>query len=207
MQLILQIVLTGQIIVIHLRKNLTISRSHQKVEALKADTVGDMERRQASSVNKLGQVEDETQRIRSSIEENIAQNSQFQADVNQTIAGMQSSLNSIRQENNVKVAELNEKIAQLDAKILRMGESLGKAQQAKVEEAEKRAADAARRAEEARQKAAEAARSANTATRPSASTRTAAATGTTGSACTVRSCARPRITWPRRRDLPIHASP
>ncbi len=124
---------------------------NQKVEALKADTVGDMERRQASSVNKLGQVEDETQRIRSSIEENIAQNSQFQADVNQTIAGMQSSLNSIRQENNVKVAELNEKIAQLDAKILRMGESLGKAQQAKVEEAEKRAADAARRAEEARQ--------------------------------------------------------
>ena len=104
---------------------------NQKVEALKADTVGDMERRQASSVNKLGQVEDETQRIRSSIEENIAQNSQFQADVNQTIAGMQSSLNSIRQENNVKVAELNEKIAQLDAKILRMGESLGKAQQAR----------------------------------------------------------------------------
>ncbi len=96
---------------------------NQKVEALRADEVGQMERRQASSVNKLGQVEDETQRIRSSIEENIAQNAQFQTEVNETMAGMRSSLESMRQENNVKIAELNEKIADLDAKMLRMGES------------------------------------------------------------------------------------
>ena len=57
---------------------------NQKVEALRAGEMGSMERRQASAVNKLGEVEDETQRMRSNMEDSIAQNSRFQTDVKQS---------------------------------------------------------------------------------------------------------------------------
>ncbi len=131
---------------------------NQKVEALRAGEMGSMERRQASAVNKLGEVEDETQRMRSNMEDSIAQNSRFQTDVKQSIAGMQASLDSSRQASDSKVAELNARIAALESQLQRMHDSASKAQQEKVAAAEQRAAEAQKRAEEARRRANDAAR-------------------------------------------------
>lgn len=131
---------------------------NQKVEALRAGEMGSMERRQASAVNKLGEVEDETQRMRSNMEDSIAQNSRFQADVKQSIAGMQASLDSSRQASDSKFAELNARIAALESQLQRMHDSASKAQQEKVAAAEQRAAEAQKRAEEARRRANDAAR-------------------------------------------------
>lgn len=69
---------------------------NQKLEDVKSNTVGQMQKKQASSVSKLDQVEDETQRIKSSIEENTSQTNQFREQVNQNFAKLQSSMETTR---------------------------------------------------------------------------------------------------------------
>ena len=127
---------------------------NQKVEDVKTNTVNQMQKRQASSVSKLDQVEDETQRIKSTIEESTSQSTQFREHTKESIANLQKSVESIRADHDAKLAEINQKIAVLDEKLSQVGESFGKAQQARIGEAEKRAQEAAKKAEEAKQRAA-----------------------------------------------------
>ncbi|MCL2341219.1 MAG: hypothetical protein FWC49_05890, partial [Proteobacteria bacterium] len=129
---------------------------NQKVEDVRTNTVGQMQKRQASSVSKLDQVEDETQRIRSSIEENSSQNTQFREQVNQNLAKLQGSVDNTKSSQDAKIAELNQKIAALEEKLSTVSEHYSKAQQERVSEADKKAQAAAQKAEAAKQKAAQA---------------------------------------------------
>ena len=54
---------------------------NQKLENVKSTTVNQMQRRQANSVTKLDQVENETLRLRSSLQENQGQTERFRSDV------------------------------------------------------------------------------------------------------------------------------
>ena len=77
---------------------------NQKLEDVKSNTVNQMQKRQASSVSKIDQVEDETLKIRSSLEENASQNSQFREHVNQNISKVQSSVDAVKTDHDSKIA-------------------------------------------------------------------------------------------------------
>jgi DNA anti-recombination protein RmuC len=141
---------------------------NQKVEDVKTNAVNPMQKRQASSVSKIDQVEDETMRIKSTLEESSSQSHQFREQTKENIANLQKSVESMRTANETKIAELNQKIAVLDEKLSQVGENFSKAQQARIGEAEKRAQEAAKKAEEAKQRAASASSSATTAPSTSA---------------------------------------
>ena len=89
--------------------------------------------------------------------------------VNQKVEDVKT--NAIRNNNDAKFTEMNQKIAVLDEKLTQVGDHFGKAQQARISEAEKRAQEAAKKAEEAKQRAA-AASSATTVTNAAASSAT-----------------------------------
>ncbi len=144
---------------------------NQKVEDVKTNTVNQMQKRQASSVSKIDQVEDETLRIKSTIEETSSQSNQFREQTKENIANLQKAVDAIRNSNDAKFNEMNQKIAVLDEKLTQVGDHFGKAQQVRISEAEKRAQEAAKKAEEAKQRAA-AASSATAATSAAASTST-----------------------------------
>lgn len=145
---------------------------NQKVEDVKTNTVTPMQKRQASSVSKIDQVEDETHRIKTTIEESTSQSIQFREQTKENIANLQKAVDAIRNSNDAKFSEINQKIAVLDEKLTQVSDHFGKAQQARISEAEKRAQEAAKKAEEAKQRAA-AASSATTATSAAASSSTA----------------------------------
>lgn len=150
---------------------------NQKVEDVKTNAVNPMQKRQASSVSKIDQVEDETQRIKSTIEESSSQSNQFREQTKENIANLQKAVESIRNSNETKLAELNQKIAVLDEKITQVGDNFGKVQQSRISEAEKRAQEAAKKAEEAKQRAAAASSSATAATSATASASSSTAGG------------------------------
>ena len=108
---------------------------NQKVEDVRNNAVDQMQKRQASSVSKIDQVEGETLRIRSTIEETTAQTTQFRDETRENIAGLQTSLAALRTEQDAKLAEMNQKIAILEEKITQVTESFSKAQQTRINEA------------------------------------------------------------------------
>ncbi len=119
---------------------------NQKVEDVKTNAVDQMRKRQASSVSKIDQVEDETLRIRSAIEETTAQNQG-------NIAALQNAVSGLRTEYDAKFSEQNARIQALEEKIAILSENFSKAQQARLNEAERKAQLAAQRAEEAKKRA------------------------------------------------------
>lgn len=125
--------------------NYQIRSVNQKVEEVKANTVNQMQKRQASSVNKIDAVEGETQQLRALIDESNHNTSQLREQTQGEIAALQSSLDQIRQDYNQRVEALELKVSQLS-------ETLVRAQQARVMAAEQKAREAARRAEEARRR-------------------------------------------------------
>ncbi len=118
---------------------------NKKVEEVKGTTVDQMQKRQASSVNKIDTFNDDLMKIQSAIEENGFQNSKFREKTKEDIAGLQNRIMQLQSENEQRIALLNDKFNQLSGNLTQM-------RQAKIQDAEKRARDAARRAEEARRK-------------------------------------------------------
>lgn len=146
---------------------------NQKVEDVKTNAVNPMQKRQASSVSKIDQVEDETLRIKSTIEETSSQSNQFREQTKENIANLQKSVEAIRNNNDAKFSEINQKIAVLDEKLTQVSDHFGKVQQARISEAEKRAQEAAKKAEEAKQRAAAASSAATAPSNATAASSTA----------------------------------
>jgi len=125
--------------------NYQIRSVNQKVEEVKSTTANQIQKRQASSVNKIDAVSGETQQLRALIAENEQKSSQYRKQTAESFASLHAMVEQLRAEN-------EQRIKVLQARIDQLGGSLERMQQVRVQAAEKRARDAARRAEEARRK-------------------------------------------------------
>ena len=129
-----------------LRKlNYQVRAVNQKVEEVKSNSVDQLQKRQASSVNKIDQVDQELVRLKAQIEENAHKADLYRRQTSDSISNMQAALEERLAANEQKTAALQQQIQQLTSGIDSM-------QQARIREAEQRARDAARKAELAKQR-------------------------------------------------------
>jgi len=136
---------------------------NQKLENVKSTTVNQMQQRQASSVTKLDQVENETMRIRSNLQENQGQTERFRSEVTQNITGLQAAVEGNRQETTNQLAQLDQRIRVLEQKLDVAVDNFTSIQQQRVDEAKRRAREAEQRALELQRRAKEKSRTAPTA--------------------------------------------
>ncbi|WP_028584262.1 tetratricopeptide repeat protein [Desulfogranum mediterraneum] len=127
--------------------NYQLRAVNQKVEDVKSNAVNKMQKRQASSVNKIDQVESETMRLKSMIEENAHQASLQREQSKEDLANLQAMIESMAAENSTRQLELRQQVTLLEQQLARLSGNLERLQQLKVREAEQRAREAARRAE------------------------------------------------------------
>lgn len=135
--------------------NYQIRAVNQKVEEVRTKAVGTIQKRQASSVSKIDQVEEETLRLKSRLEESEHRASQFRQETTQDLAALHKAVEQLRSENEQKMQELAQKVDRLNA-------AFSKVQQERIRAAEERAREAARRAEAARRRVVAAAGSGGT---------------------------------------------
>ena len=125
--------------------NYQIRAVNQKVEEVRTKAVGTIQKRQASSVSKIDQVEEETLRLKSRLEESEHRASQFRRKTGQDLAALEKAVAQLRADNEQKIEELAQKVDRLNA-------AFSKVQQERIRAAEERAREAARRAEAARRR-------------------------------------------------------
>ncbi len=125
--------------------NYQIRAVNQKVEEVRTKAVGTIQKRQASSVSKIDQVEEETLRLKSRLEESEHLAGQFREKTGQDLAALHKAVEQLRAENEEKIRALEQKVDQLSA-------AFTKVQQERIRAAEERAREAARRAEAARKR-------------------------------------------------------
>ena len=129
-----------------LRKlNYQVRAVNQKVEEVKNSAVENLQKRQASSVNKLDQVDEEITRLQARLEEMAHRQKQAQTQNTQALTDLQTLLQERLVSDEQKISELQQQLDSLTAGIDSM-------QQARIREAEKRAQEAARKAELARKR-------------------------------------------------------
>lgn len=120
---------------------------NQKVEDVRGTAVDQMQKRQASSVSRIDEVQNEVIQLRSAIDERAHQENLFREQSKESTAGLQSMIEGMRTENDNRLKLLEDRVSQLERNLDQMSE-------ARIKEAEVRAREAARRAEEARQRTA-----------------------------------------------------
>ncbi len=125
--------------------NYQIRSVNQKVEEIKAKTVSKMQQRQASSVNKIVAIQDESQQLRALIDECNHKNQQLNEQSQSEIAGLKSTVEQLRM-------DYDQRIKDLELKVDQLSQTMIQAQQERVQAAEMKAREAARRAEEARKR-------------------------------------------------------
>ncbi len=125
--------------------NYQVRAVNQKVEEVKNSTVEKLQKRQASSVNKIDQVAEDITRLKARLEENDHRQSQDHEQMTQALSDMQAALEERLATDEQKINQLQQQVEQLTTGIESM-------QQARIRDAEKRAREAARKAELARQR-------------------------------------------------------
>ncbi len=125
--------------------NYQIRTVNQKVEEVKSSTVNQMQKRQASSANKIDAVSGETQQLRALIEESGQKSSRLREQTKEDVAALQATVEQMR-------TESEQRIRALEAKVDQLAGSLDRLHQARVQAAEQRARQAAKRAEEAQRR-------------------------------------------------------
>ncbi len=118
---------------------------NKKVDEMRGTTVDQMQKKQASSFNRIDDVNDALLQIRSSLEENALMESQFREQTKEDFSGLQVSANRLQAENKRKIQILEGKIQQLHSEMASL-------KQDRIRYAEKRVQTAARQAEEARRR-------------------------------------------------------
>ena len=125
--------------------NYQIRTVNQKVEEVKSSTANQMQKGQASSVNRIDAMSGETQQLRALVEESGQKSSQLREQTKQDLAALQNTVEQMRMENEQRIKALEVRIDQVSG-------NLDRVQKARVQAAEQRAREAARRAEEARKR-------------------------------------------------------
>jgi tol-pal system protein YbgF len=125
--------------------NYQVRAVNQRVEDVKSTTVDQMQKRQASSVSKIDQVDEALMQLDARLEENAHQESVYRQQNNEHLANLQTILEERLAVSDRKILELQRQLDQLTAGIDSM-------QQARVQAAERRAREASKRAEQAKQR-------------------------------------------------------
>lgn len=123
---------------------------NQKVEDVRGTTVDQMQKRQASAVSRVDEVQSEVVQLRSAMDERAHQENLFREQVKESTSGLQAMIEKMQTENDTRLKLLEDRVNQLERNLDKMTE-------VRIKEAEERAREAARRAEEARQRSAAAA--------------------------------------------------
>lgn len=125
--------------------NYQVRAVNQRVEDVKNTTVDQMQKRQASSVSKIDQVDEALMQVNARIDENTHLANQYHQQTSESISALEAGLEERLAASEKKILDLEQQLKQLTAGIDSM-------QQARVNAAQQRAAEAARRAELARQR-------------------------------------------------------
>jgi tol-pal system protein YbgF len=104
-----------------------------------------MQKRQASSVNKIDAVAGETEQLRALVEESDQKSTRLREQTVAEMAALQTTIERMRADNEQRIKKLETRVDQLAA-------SLDRVLQVRVQAAEQRARQAAKRAEEARKR-------------------------------------------------------
>lgn len=118
---------------------------NKKVEDVQNSTVDQIQKRQASSVNRLDTIQNDFMQLQSSVEESNHQQQLANEKIKEDLAGLRAMIDRSMAENAQRLQLLEQRMEQLEGNIDRMAE-------ARIQEAEQRAREAAMRAEEARQR-------------------------------------------------------
>jgi tol-pal system protein YbgF len=118
---------------------------NKKVEDVQNSTVDQIQKRQASSVNRIDSIQSEFLQLRAMVEESAHQQQLANEKIKEDIAGLRTMVDRTTAENAKRLQLLEQRLEQLETNIDQMA-------QARIREAEQRAREAARRAEEARQR-------------------------------------------------------
>ncbi len=118
---------------------------NKKVEDLQANTVGDIQKKQASSSGQLNELQQEILALKSELEATAAVNRQFQQQNKALESSLQEIVTKQSSETDIKISQLNEQLKQQQDNVTTL-------QAARVQEAERRARAAAEAAEAARLK-------------------------------------------------------
>lgn len=127
--------------------NYQIRAVNQKVEEMRGRDVDQMQKRQASSVSRLDQMESDIAQLRSLLEEKAQQESMLRDQSKENVVGLQATVERTQADLDSRIKVLEDRVGQLESNLDRMGE-------ARIRDAEERAREAARRAEEARKRSA-----------------------------------------------------
>lgn len=137
-----------------------ITAVNKKIELVKSNTVGEMQKRQAVALNQMDQLEQQMLELRSQLDESYQlnqrlreQNKELQLSINSVAENearqREQALQQILQQNQEK----EQIISQLNQKLLQQQQVLDNIKQARLAEAKRKAEKAARDAEAARRKA------------------------------------------------------
>lgn len=118
---------------------------NQKVEEVRGSAVDQMQKRQASSVTRIDEVQEELTQLRAKLEENIHQETLFREQAKESTGGTAAMLEGLRAENDNRLKVIEDRIDQLERNLNKMSD-------ARIRDAEERARTAALRAEEARKR-------------------------------------------------------
>ncbi len=125
--------------------NYQVRAVNQKVDDVKTTTVDKMQKRQASSVSKIDQVDNELLRLNALLEENTHQESQYREQNKENMISLQAAIEERFTASELKIKELEQQVQQLSA-------GLDSMQQARIRAAEQRAREAAKKAEQAKKR-------------------------------------------------------
>ncbi len=126
--------------------NYQLRAVNRKVEDVKTQTVDQLQKRQASSVSKVDDLQNQILQLQSRFEETAHLNSQLKEQTKETEAGLTTMFQQMN-------AGTEERLRALEERVDNLAASLDSIKQARLRSSEKQARDAARRAEKARQRA------------------------------------------------------
>lgn len=118
---------------------------NKKVEDMQANTVGDIQKKQATSSGQLNELQQEILALKSELEATAAVNQQFQQQNKALESSLQEIVSKQSSETDIKISQLNEQLKQQQDNVTTL-------QAARAQEAERRAKAAAEAAEAARLK-------------------------------------------------------
>ncbi len=122
--------------------NYQLRTVNQKVDEVQSTTANQMQKRTASAVNKLDAVAEETRQLRAINEENQQAFDLYRQQSTERFASFQAALEQMRAQNETRFKAIEQELDQLTGNLQRVS-------RARVQAAEKRAKEAARRAEAA----------------------------------------------------------
>lgn len=118
---------------------------NKKVEDVQNSAVDQIQKRQASSVNRIDTIQNDFMQLQSKVEETDHQQQLTNEKFKEDLAGLRELIDRSLTENEQRLQVLQQRIDQLEGNIDRMAET-------RIREAEQRAREAALRAEEARRR-------------------------------------------------------